>query len=185
MADTPNPSGAPDMGDAFRRNVGSAHEEPDLSVNGTARAAIKNAQAHEDALGAHDEKWRMEMNKLASASDPYPDFDLGSRAHRNLLGEYEERRTDWERERDQIDNSFSVQKDHIRKTGQTLSDEFTFHHGRGPEPDGNAPTPQTPNSPPTGGHAEDFKISDGQTRGRNPSEEFAVQAQSHELERVR
>lgn len=185
MAERSKPSGLPDMGDAFRSNAGSAYEEPDLSVNGTARAEIENGHAHEDALAAHDHKWNMEKNKLANASDPYPDFDLGSRAHRNLLSEYDERRTDWERERDQIDISFAVQKDHIRKTGQTLTDEFTLHHGRGPEPGGNAPTPQTPGSPPASGHADDFAVDREQSRHRSHAEEFAVQSQSHELERVR
>lgn len=183
MADQPPRSAPPELNKAFRQNAGTPHQEPDHSVNGTARAEIQNRETHEKAHDAHEQLWRREMARLARASDPYPDFDLGSRAHRNLLGEYEERRTDWERQGAQIDNSFAVQKDLIRKTGQTVTKEFTVHKGRGPEPGGNLSKPPTPNSPNKSGQAEDFAVRDEQAR--KPSKEFAVKTQGQELERAR
>jgi hypothetical protein len=185
MADKPQGSAAPDMGGAFRRNAGAPHPEPDLSVNGTARAEIQNREAHENALDAHEQLWRAEVAKLARASDPFPDFDLGSRAHRNLLGEYEERRTNWEYQRDQIDNSFAVQKDRIRQTGQTVANEFSDSQGRGFDPSGNAPRRPAPTRPPAGAQASEFPVSHEHSRQVSPSEDFIVHVQEKDLVKSR
>lgn len=95
------------------------------NVNASARAEIDNAQSLEAALDAHDFKWRDERRKIAAASDPFPDFDLGSRAQRNILSEYEERRWAWEMERDSIEEYFYARRATIRETLQTLAGEFT------------------------------------------------------------
>lgn len=111
---------------AFREGAGapSGQESGGWNINATARAELDNARGLDEALGAHDLKWREERRKIATASDPYPDFDLGSRAHRNILSEYGERRTVWEMERDGIERSFATKRDDIRSANPTLSEEF-------------------------------------------------------------
>lgn len=118
-----------ELGASFDASKGEVFEDISKSVNATARAEIKTVQDHEKAVEQHEQRWINERNKLAHMSDLYPDFDLGSRAHRNLLSAYEERRTEWQRQADQIDNSFEVKRDHVRKTGRTVSSEFESHTG--------------------------------------------------------
>ena len=98
---------------------------PAGKVSETASKEIENELFHDRQMRRHDELWRRERNKIASSSDPYPDFDLGSRGHRNLLSDYDERRTIWEQKRDAMEADFTVKRNDIRETGQTLSDEFT------------------------------------------------------------
>ena len=95
------------------------------TVNASARAEIDNARELEAALDAHEQKWRDERRKIAAAADPFPDFDLGNRAQRNILSEYEERRWGWEMERDSIEQNFDARRATIRETLQTLAGEFT------------------------------------------------------------
>ncbi len=115
------------LAEDFQNRTGRPASRPDgeWSIAASARAELANSASHEEALDAHDRKWREERRKIASAADPYPDFDLGSRAQRNILSEYEERRTDWERERDGIEQSFTARREDIRSVGPTLSSEFT------------------------------------------------------------
>jgi len=102
----------------------SAPETGEWRISAGARVELENSRDLEDALEAHDRKWRNETRKIAAASDPYPDFDLGSRAHRNILAEYEERRTLWEMERDGVEQSFAAKREDIRNTNPTLSGVF-------------------------------------------------------------
>lgn len=116
---------------AFQESVGTASTPPrdkntidESSISATARAELDNAASCKEALDAHEERWRVERGKIANASDPYPDFDLGSRAHRNIQSEYEERRTVWELERDRIERSFAAKREDIRGASPTLTGDF-------------------------------------------------------------
>ncbi|MCB2062394.1 MAG: hypothetical protein KDE25_02865 [Novosphingobium sp.] len=109
---------------AERASERPAPQPDEWNISAGARAEIDNARYREEALDAHERKWREEQRKIAASSDPFPDFDLGSRAHRNILAEYEERRTVWEMERDGIERSFAATRTDIRSTNLTLTDEF-------------------------------------------------------------
>lgn len=97
-----------------------------VSVAETASKEIENEITQDRQMRRHEELWRRERNKIASSSDPYPDFDLGSRGHRNLLRDYDERRAVWEQKRDVMEAGFTAKRGEIRENGQTLSDEFTL-----------------------------------------------------------
>lgn len=101
-----------------------AQPEPLRSVTDTARAELRSENAHEAAIDAHDAKWMRERDKLSNSAVPYPEFDLGSRAHRNLANEYQERRTEWEMQRERIEKRFAKERSDIRNSGPTLSEEF-------------------------------------------------------------
>lgn len=103
---------------------------PASKVSETARKELENEIARDRQMRRHDELWRRERNKIASSSDPYPDFDLGSRGHRNLLRDYDERRAEWEQKRDAMEADFTAKRDDIRENGRTLSDEFTQSSGK-------------------------------------------------------
>ena len=141
-------------------------------VSATAREEIDNRDALERQLHRHDELWKRERNKIASASDPYPDFDLGSRGHRNIDSEYRERRFVWEQAKDEIENRFAAQGEDIRAQGQTLSNEFTFSHAapvHAPEHTAAAPSP-----PAAPGQAHDFVVSGNDARALLSGHDFAV-----------
>ncbi|MEO1660112.1 MAG: hypothetical protein AAFR51_03930 [Pseudomonadota bacterium] len=119
----------PDLGASFDASKGSRYVDITTSANATASAELENAKKHEQAMDAHNQRWVRERDRLAVVSDLYPEFDLGSRAHRNLLSAYEERRTQWQKQADQIDNGFEVKRDHLRNTGRTVSNEFKVQTG--------------------------------------------------------
>lgn len=110
-------------------NHGGSDTDLPMGVVDTARNEIENRANLERNLDRHEELWKRERNKIAHSSDPYPDFDLGSRGHRNIQRELQERRTIWEQRKDQIENSFAVRQSDIRQDGNTLSDEFTARKG--------------------------------------------------------
>ena len=155
---------------AFRESAGEApapardaHSIDERSISATARAELGNAAGREEALDAHEDQWRVERGKIANASDPYPDFDLGSRAHRNIQSEYEERRTVWEMGRDEIERSFAAKREDIREASPTLTGDFA-KNGRDGKPasenDFSFPAPSKDDQ--TLGHA--FEA--GQDKGR-------------------
>lgn len=184
MPDTPNNPGPPDLGDAFQQSVGEPYREPDRSVTGTARAEIENREAHAQAQDAHVVKWQEELRRLSYSTEPYPDFDLGSRGHRNLLSEYEERKTNWDRQAAQIDENFEVKKDNIRQNGQTLSDEFNTRSDPGPSPGPTAPVTPPPTQPPSDS-ASEFAVSEERPRDVSVSIDFAAQAHDQQLVKSR
>ena len=102
----------------------------DTSLAGTARTQIDTRAAFETKMEAHVQQWRVERKRLSMTSNNVPDYDLGSRGHRSVLSEYEERRTEWERRADKIENSFHLSRESIRRTGTTLQDEFLVPHKR-------------------------------------------------------
>jgi len=89
-----------------------------------ARAQLDNEAQRNAALQLHDQNWLRERDKLSNSSLPYPNFDLGSREHRNLHHEYQERRTSWEYGLRDIENKHDDVNMNIREEGQTLSHEF-------------------------------------------------------------
>lgn len=95
------------------------------SVGDAAREEISNRQAQERQLHRHDDLWKRERARIAASNESYPDFDLGSRGHRNVERDYRERRFVWEQRKDEMNNRFVVQRQEIRANGQTLSAEFT------------------------------------------------------------
>ena len=104
---------------------------PQIGVTATAHEEIDNRVAMDRQMRRHDDLWRRERNKIATASDPYPDFDLGSRSHRNIQSEYKERRFVWEQKQDEIEGRFAAQREDIRARGQTLGNEFAAHNTPG------------------------------------------------------
>ncbi len=100
-------------------------EERNIKVSTTASAELESIKARESALDSHDAKWIRERDKLSNSSLPTPEFDLGSRAHKSLSSQYDERRTEWEREKEQIEIHYVEQRHEIRENGQTLTSEFS------------------------------------------------------------
>jgi len=96
----------------------------DTSLNGTARVQIDTRAAFENLMDAHVRQWQSERKRLSMTSNNVPDFDLGSRGHRSILSDYEERRTEWERKAEKIEVGYEQSREQIRKTGTTLQDEF-------------------------------------------------------------
>ena len=130
-------SGAPDLHTDFAsRNAD--HDQANLnrlsssaSVSETTREEIGIRQAQERQLHRHDDLWKRERARIAASSESYPDFDLGSRGHRNVERDYRERRFLWEQRKDEMTNRFEVQRQEIRTQGQTLSAEFTLQQASG------------------------------------------------------
>ena len=120
---------APDIGREFERSSAPNKALPDYSLGGTARAEIANVQNHEAVLDKHDQKWLRERDGLSNSAMPIPEFDLGSKEHRNLLGEYEERRGEWYHQQAAINIHFGNLKSEIRKNGTTLSSSFEKERG--------------------------------------------------------
>lgn len=141
-------------------------------VSATAREEIDNREALERQLHRHDELWQRERQKIATASDPYPDFDLGSRGHRNIERDYRERRAVWEQAKDEIENRFAAQGEDIRAQGQTLSNEFTFSHAA----PANAPerTAAASGPPAAPGQAPDFVVTGHDARALSSGHDFAI-----------
>jgi len=177
------------MNDEFERSKGQSLPSKLDSVNDTARAEIENTDAHDQAMGNHMQQWAIEKQRLAHQEHAVPDFDLGSKGHRDLLSEYEERRTDWERKADQIDDQFTVRRDYIRNTGQTLSDEFAVvpNNVRKPGSDAapaDSDIPVKPSAPADGESAE-FETTKEQGREKSLGDEFAVSDRTRTDERSR
>ena len=116
--------GVPDPG----HSAGDIEQAPGAgkpaNVGQTAEAEITAAHAREEDLSRHDRAWQRERSRLATSSVWVPDFDLGSRGHRNLIADYEERRTDWERRQAQIIDHHDERRDAIRANGRTLTAAF-------------------------------------------------------------
>lgn len=143
MADDKNNNNAGALGGVFAAQAAapaSTLSDQDMkNVTDTARAEIANRSDAERQMHRHEELWKRERNKIATASDPYPDFDLGSRGHRRIRQEYDERRALWEERRDVIEDEFIIRRGDIRDNGQTLSDEFTLRRSENAGPENEFP----------------------------------------------
>ncbi|MEM7666336.1 MAG: hypothetical protein AAF250_10820 [Pseudomonadota bacterium] len=115
---------APNVEKDFEQQRGESLPGPMKDVNETARAELDNRYNHDRAHDAHYRAWKDEMRKLSRTSDPYPDFDLGSRAHRNLVNDYDEALALSRMKAVQIDQRFETRRDIIRNSGNTLSHAF-------------------------------------------------------------
>ncbi len=176
-------SGVPDLGKEFSVNKGERYRDIANSVGETASAELSTVRDHEKAMEQHQLRWIRERDKLAHMSDLYPDFDLGSRAHRNLLEAYEERRTQWNRQADQIDNSYQVKRDEIRKTGKTVSNEFAVPRGPPHHLRDTLEHTAKPSGPSTG--ASEVPASSDQSQVRKGADDFPSAAPSKDVERSR
>ncbi len=119
----------------------SPDNQSSKTLQETVKSEIDNAQDLESALDAHDQKWRRERDKLSNSSLPTPEFDLGSRQHRSLLSEYQERRNDWHIQQSTIVRDHEYLKAKIRNNGTTLSSTFE-QHGRSKSSDFKVPAPE-------------------------------------------
>ncbi|WP_422021722.1 hypothetical protein [Pyruvatibacter mobilis] len=119
-----------DLSPAFDR-VSVPATDPSLSganVSDTAAAEIDNRNSQDHALEAHDQRWRVERNKLAHG----PALDLEPPGiysdPRSLQDEYAARRGQWEAEAQSIRDGFEEAHEVIRDEGVTLSDAFVDAH---------------------------------------------------------
>lgn len=175
----------PKVRSEFDRGKGEPVPSKLDTVNDTARAEIENTDGHEHAMGNHMQNWLIERDKLARTEHAIPDFDLGSKAHRNLLDEYNERKGEWDRKADQIDGQFAERKDYIRKNGQTLSDAFSVQKQRGPAVQ---TAPEQISSSPGDSVASsdaDFAIRGEQNRDRVCHDDFTVSGAARDNGRTR
>jgi len=114
----------PNAAHAFEQSKGASHPGKLESVNDAARAELDNRYNHEQEHDAHLRAWEAEMRRLSRSADPYPDFDLGARGHRNLVRDYDETLSISNMRAIQIDQRFETRRDEIRDIGQTLSNAF-------------------------------------------------------------
>ncbi len=137
-----------------------------LKVGDNARSQIDNEISRQHKIEQHDYKWKLERDKLSNSSVPFPSNDLGSREHRSLQHEYEERRTNWEYELSTIETKHNDNKTFIRDNGQTLAKEFSAKNP------GNGIYQAT----------DEFHVEKQEEKQKEPlQEEFSVQSQG-ELE---
>ncbi len=101
---------------------------PNVSAGDTAAAQIDNRNAQDHALEAHDQRWRVERNKLAHG----PALDLEPPGiysdPRGLQDEYAARRGQWEAEAQSIRAGFEETHEVIRDDGVTLNEVFAGAH---------------------------------------------------------
>jgi len=142
------------------------------NVGDTAHDEISSRDAQERQLHRHDDLWKRERGKIAASADPHPDFALGSRGHRNIQRDYEERRGIWEQKKDEIENRFAAQREDIRERGQTLGNEFAVHRGPGLKPAKQAPAISAAVPAQVGS----FTVGQDKARSTSPGQEFKVKA---------
>lgn len=154
------------------------------SLNETARMELHLVERSEAQLDHHYAVWRGERDKISNMPDAYPDFDLGARATRNLMDEYDERRFVWEQKREAIITHAETRRTDIREAGHTLSDEFAGAMKRdAPAPEA-TPEPAPSNTEMTTEMTQKTTIRESHARYEVPADQrrdpsIAYEAQQH------
>lgn len=126
-------SNAPHSKRDFDLSRGERHPARTQSVTATASAELDNSDQQIRAQDAHVRAWRDEERRLAHMQDAIPEFDLGSRGHRDLMRDYEERAFLWDERGSAIERHHAERRALIRENGHTLSNEFRAQRHVRPE----------------------------------------------------